>query len=131
MGTKMNGQLIGVSSAKAEYEPKYYNTITAEKKPMTFKQRVRNWLNSDINPNTSGANKVQGLQLEPARADEIASEQAIRFKVIKARGGTIIETQMYNRRKDTSGIGLYVIHDDMDLGTEISKIITIEALKAS
>ena len=93
---------------------------------MTFKQRIVKWLNSDNYKNE--ANQTKGI--EAPRADEVAAEQAIRFKVIKAQGGTIIETQMYNRRKDQSAIGLYIIHDDQNLGQEIAKIITMEALKA-
>jgi len=51
------------------------------------------------------------------------------LKVYKASGGTVIETSAYDRQKDRHHTGLYVITDDKDLGTEISKIITMENLK--
>jgi len=51
------------------------------------------------------------------------------FKVYKASGGTIIETNQYDRRTDRHTNGLYIITDDKDLGKEIGKIITMESLR--
>ena len=52
------------------------------------------------------------------------------LKVYKARGGTVIETSLYDRKRDESHTALYVITDDKDMGEEIGKIITMENLKA-
>jgi len=54
---------------------------------------------------------------------------AIRFKMYKASGGTIIETQTYDERKDRHINGLYVITNDKNIGEEINKILTMESLK--
>jgi hypothetical protein len=54
---------------------------------------------------------------------------AVRFKMFKASGGTIIETTMYDDHKDRHINGLYVITNDKDLGAEIGKILTMESLK--
>ena len=54
---------------------------------------------------------------------------AVRFKMFKASGGTIIETQVYDERKDRHVNGLYVITNDKNLGEEIGKILTLESLK--
>jgi hypothetical protein len=54
---------------------------------------------------------------------------AVRFKMFKAKGGTIIETTMYDDHKDRHINGLYVITNDKDLGAEIGKILTMESLK--
>ena len=54
---------------------------------------------------------------------------AVRFKMFKASGGTIIETQIYNERIDRHVNGLYVITNDKNLGEEINKILTMESLK--
>lgn len=54
---------------------------------------------------------------------------AVRFKMFKASGGTIIETQIYNERIDRHINGLYVITNDKNIGEEINKILTMESLK--
>lgn len=59
----------------------------------------------------------------------IDSDKGIRFTVSKAHGGVVVETSFYDRQRDRSNQGLYVIRDDQDLGKEIGKIITMETLK--
>lgn len=54
---------------------------------------------------------------------------AVRFKMFKASGGTIIETTLYDSQKDRTINGLYVITNDKDVGAEIGKILTMESLK--
>jgi hypothetical protein len=84
-----------------------------------IKQKLRNWINDD---------SVLSVSLDDYHTDRIDAH-GFRLKVYKANGGTIIETSSYNIRKDHINSGLYVILDTQDLGTEISKIITIEGLK--
>jgi hypothetical protein len=54
----------------------------------------------------------------------------IRFEVYRANGGTVIETRRQDRRSGDSLYELHVISGDQDVGEEIGKIITMEALKA-
>jgi hypothetical protein len=54
---------------------------------------------------------------------------AVRFKMFKASGGTIIETTIYDENKDRHITGLYVVTNDKDIGAEIGKILTLESLK--
>jgi hypothetical protein len=54
---------------------------------------------------------------------------AVRFKMFKASGGTIIETSIYDENKDRHITGLYVVTNDKDIGAEIGKILTLESLK--
>lgn len=58
------------------------------------------------------------------------NSNGMNFKVYKASGGTIIETNQYDRRTDRHNSGLYIVTDDKDLGKEIGKIITMESLKS-
>lgn len=64
-----------------------------------------------------------------SKSDSIDSEKSIRFTVSKASGGMVVETNFYDRQRDRSQFGLYIIRDDQDLGTELGKIITMESLK--
>ena len=58
------------------------------------------------------------------------SASGIRFEVYRANGGTVIETRRNDRRTGDSVYELHVISADQDIGEEIGKIITMEALKA-
>ena len=57
-------------------------------------------------------------------------ERAIQFTVYNATGGRVVETRRYDRHKDRSQTGLYIITSDQDFGKEIDKIITMETLKS-
>ena len=58
------------------------------------------------------------------------SATGIKFEVYRANGGTVIETRRADRRTGDSLYELHVISGDQDIGAEIGKIITMEALKA-
>ena len=57
-------------------------------------------------------------------------ERAIQFTVYSANGGRVVETRRYDRHKDRSQTGLYIITSEQDFGKEIDKIITMETLKS-
>lgn len=57
-------------------------------------------------------------------------ERAIQFTVYNATGGRVVETRRYDRHKDRSQNGLYIITNEQDFGKEIDKIITMETLKS-
>lgn len=52
----------------------------------------------------------------------------IRFTVYRADGGHVVETQSYDRHKDTQ-VGLYIVTSEQDLGQKLAHIITYEAIK--
>jgi hypothetical protein len=93
----------------------------------TWKQRLRDWLLD------SGEEKMREDIYEVTRSQGISqsldSDRGINFKVFKASGGTIIETSFYDRQKDRHNQSLHVITDDLDIGKEIGKIITMETMK--
>jgi len=69
------------------------------------------------------------ISLQPDHETRI-SATGIRFEVYRANGGTVIETRRQDRRSGDSIYELHVISGDQDIGAEIGKIITMEALKA-
>jgi len=65
------------------------------------------------------------------RAEEVRiSATGIKFEVYRANGGTVIETRRNDRRTGDSLYELHVIAGDQDIGQEIGRIITMEALKS-
>ena len=94
------------------------------KGPNMFKQMIRGlitWSMSDRHQ--------EEIQIQ-AREEVRISASGIRFEVYRANGGTVIETRRNDRRTGDSVFELHVISADQDIGEEIGKIITMEALKA-
>ena len=94
-----------------------------EERPMklTIKQRIRNWLMNDDQPDECYA-------VEDSSGPDLNS-QGFRLSVYGASGGTIIETTKYDRKSDENRHSLHVVTEDKDLGDELSKIITMEQLR--
>jgi hypothetical protein len=95
-----------------------------EEQPMklTFKQRIRNWIMNDDEPEYGNSIAVdrEGLDIQ---------SQGFRLNIYSASGGTIIETTKYDRQKDEHKHSLHVVTDDKELGEELAKIITMESLR--
>lgn len=57
------------------------------------------------------------------------NQQAMHFKIYPATGGHIVEYTYFNDKRDRHDQALHLIPSDLDLGSELSKIMTLEALK--
>jgi hypothetical protein len=91
-----------------------------------FKRMIRGLITWSMNDRHE-----EDIKLSSERADEVRiSASGIRFEVYRANGGTVIETRRNDRRSGDSIYELHVISGDQDIGEEIGKIITMEALKA-
>jgi hypothetical protein len=95
-----------------------------------LKLKLRNWANSAQDTYESMPMKMATANsISIGRGPSLDSDKGIRFQVYKASGGMIVETSTYDRQKDRSYNGLYIVTEDKDLGQEISKIIMMETLK--
>jgi hypothetical protein len=86
-----------------------------------LKKRLRNWINDDGSISIDDYHEIR-TNYEP-------DTECIRFKVFRANGGTVIQTDTYDRKTDRLQNTLHVIVEGQDLGTELGKIITYESLK--
>jgi hypothetical protein len=60
-----------------------------------------------------------------------ADIEGMRFTVMPAEGGTIVQMRIYDRRKDESNNKTYVIPDtEEDIAHRIGQIIALELLRA-
>jgi len=83
-----------------------------------LKRKLRNWINEEC------------ITLDRSiRAVDEPDAECIRFKVFKANGGTVVQTDIYDRRADRQYNNLHVIVEGQDIGHEIGKILTYESLK--
>jgi len=95
------------------------------KGPNMFKRMIKGlvtWSMSDRHE--------EEMKIAQDREEIRISATGIRFEVYRANGGTVIETRRNDRRTGDSLFELHVISGDKDIGEEIGKIITMEALKA-
>jgi hypothetical protein len=93
--------------------------IRKQKVKLTFKQRIRNWLNSD---------EYEQDVPQLVEADRLSSE-GMRMQIYKASGGYVVETRSYDNHKDRHHNTMHVITEDQDLGDCLGKIVMMEALK--
>lgn len=84
-----------------------------------LKRKLRNWIDDD---RIALADRHVSYSNEP-------DTECIRFKVFRANGGTVIQTDRYDRNNDRQYNALHVIVEGQDLGQELGKIITYESLK--
>jgi hypothetical protein len=87
-----------------------------------IKKKLRNWIN-----NNDDLICVDDYAV--VRAKDEPDSECIRFKVFKASGGLVVQTDTYDRRNDRLQNTLHVIVEGQDLGQELGKIITYESLK--
>ena len=91
------------------------------KQKTTWRQRLRNWLNKDIDE----PEECFVQDIEPARLDS----EGMRLQIYKASGGYVVETRYYDRHKDRNFNTMHVITEDQDLGNALGKIVMMEALQ--
>lgn len=58
-----------------------------------------------------------------------SESQRMNFTVYRANGGTVVEINRYDRRKDHHHCDLHIVTQDQDLGEALGKIVTYESLK--
>ena len=87
-----------------------------------LKKKLRNWVNKEDD-------YCIALDEHMIRDSDELSTECIRFKVFRANGGTVIQTDQYDRKNDRQHNNLHVLVEGQDLGKELGKIITFESLK--
>ena len=88
-------------------------------KTPSLRQRIINWL--------QGPDQYDNMAI--ATEDLGLNSNGMRFTLYKASGGFVVETKVYDERNDRNVNRLHVITEDMDLGDELGKIITMESLR--
>jgi hypothetical protein len=88
-----------------------------------LKQRLRIWVN---NTEEEDNNIYAPIAI---RSHDEPDTNCLRFKVFKANGGTVVQTDYYDQKTDRQHNTLHVIVEGQDLGQELGKIITYESLK--
>jgi len=112
------GAMVGSQNKITSARPA--RKIRKQKVKLTFKQRIRNWLNSD--------DYDQDAPQLVVESDRLSSE-GMRMQIYRASGGYVVETRSYDNQKDRNYNSMHVITEDQDLGDALGKIVMMEALK--
>jgi hypothetical protein len=98
-----------------------------EERPWTDKYRTGP---SAMVPKNLKISLPKSKQLAAARDDTVSlNASAMHFRIYPATGGYIVEYQYYDEKNDRHHQALHLIPSELDMGTELSKILTLEALK--
>lgn len=95
------------------------------------KHKVRSWLAEETEKedcvNSTGIAKANAYIGSPY--SNRLDAPGINFRICKATGGYVVETSSYDINTDRSRSNLHIITDEQDMGQEIGKILTMEALR--
>jgi hypothetical protein len=92
-----------------------------------LRAKVKNWLNGY-------GNKLAGMT--PAPSMNIIDEstavdiEGLRFSVMVANGGVIVQMRTYDHRKDRNLHSTYIIPDGEPVAERIGQIVSMEILKS-
>lgn len=87
-----------------------------------LRRKIRNFLNDD------GSEKSPDRPTL-VREDDFGSSKNLNLNIYYATGGVVIKSYKYDNKTDRSHNSLYIIREDQDLATELSRIVTVESLK--
>jgi hypothetical protein len=88
-----------------------------------------NWLRNKLH-NFLFPQDRKEMSIVSARAKDALDIEGLRFTVMPAEGGTIVQMRVYDRRKDDSNIKTYVIPDtEQDVAHRVGQIVAMELMK--
>jgi len=87
---------------------------------------MKNWLRRQINRYLNSSDSPQPLAIKDNSLDY---EKSLRFNVVPAAGGTILELRTYDPVNDRSKVYYHVIPGDTDAGEAIGRIVYMELLR--
>jgi hypothetical protein len=90
-----------------------------------LRRKIRYWLDNE----NSIYDKMGSVTAISGEHSIRGTEDAMKFTVYPASGGTIVEYRRYNEKTDRNSASLHIITSDQDLGEGLSRIITLEMLK--
>jgi len=76
------------------------------------------------------ATRASNKLISARGSNDLGDNRPMTFNIYRASGGSIVELRKYDNRKDHWDNQLHVIPDDVDFNDTLSKIVTLETLRA-
>ena len=91
-----------------------------------------NWFDNKVQEswNRPRATEKNQIMVREDQSNLGSSRHRMNFTVYRANGGTIVEYNRYDERKDQHHCDLHIVHEDENLGEALAKIVTFESLKS-
>ena len=119
-----------MTTYKTAHATPYITSASKQKQDARMKKyRFRTWLKNWLDKPNEKESRNYAQDIASIEGDSLHSD-GMKFQLYKASGGYVIETRSYDRIKDRNNTKMYVITEDQDLGEQIGKIITMEALRS-
>jgi hypothetical protein len=88
-----------------------------------------NWLRTKLH-NFIFPQDEAAMASDRVRESHEADIEGLRFTVMPARGGTIVQLRSYDSKNDRHTYATYVIPDGQDIAKEIGDIVSMEMIRA-
>lgn len=89
-----------------------------------------NWIRRKLHNFIFPQDQAEKLSMNTVRASEAPDIEGMRFCVMPADGGTIVQMRTYDRRKDDSNTKTYVIPEsEQDIAHRIGQIVAMELIR--
>jgi hypothetical protein len=76
------------------------------------------------------ATRASNKLISARGSNDLGDNRPMTFNIYRASGGSIVELRKYDNRKDHWDNQLHVIPDDADFNDTLSRIVTLETLRA-
>jgi len=88
-----------------------------------------NWLRNSLQ-NFIFPQDRKEISIASVRSSEAPDIEGMRFTVMPAEGGTIVQMRIYDRRKDDCNTKTYVIPDtEQDIAHRVGQIVAMELIR--
>lgn len=103
------------------------NVVRARRlnKDTSMKQWFRSKIKNFLYPNEA----EQSISIAREDHSPDITRNSLRFSVLSARGGTIVQIHQYERRTDETNVVTYVISDGEDIAARVGEIVSMEMLR--
>lgn len=97
-----------------------------QRRPMkrTIKQRFAQWLLRDDSEFESDS-----ISISRVEHGDFDMDEPVRFDLVSAQGGRILQVRRWDRKRDNHDITTYVIPSGEDVGQRVAKIVNLELIK--
>jgi hypothetical protein len=92
---------------------------------------MKNWLRRKLHSFLYPDNEIKAATAGSIaiRNDDVEVD-GLRFSVMSANGGIIVQLRQYDRKTDRNNHSTYIITDDEDVAVRIGQIVSMELLKS-
>jgi hypothetical protein len=115
----------GIGQAKISHRPDKLAVKQKRKSSMkkTIKQRFAQWLLNHADADDYDA------PIGRLEQSEFDMDSPVRFDLVSAHGGRILQVRRWDRKHDSHDTTTYVIPSGEDVGQRVAKILNLELIK--